>query len=166
MDDHSLPNSDSSQDGFSIRPSEWRFDLVRAQRERTIQTAGTLDSLEKSMGKVKVMITQVSRLIREYVRTGERVGANIDQATLLRIVDKLKREARGDRHWLGEIAEVTAKERFLAESLYSEILEMSGSRVTRRVSREDVSLMGPEEWEDCLEILADAISRNHFPFSR
>ena len=109
------------------------------------------------MGKIQVVIKKVGRLIREHLETAERVNANIDQATLLSIVDRLKREALGNEPPLGESTDMTATERFLAESLYDEILEIPESRAP---------LLAPAEWEACLEILAESIPRNDFPFSR
>ncbi len=155
MDDRSLPDSSYSQDGFHIRPSKWRFDLVRAQRERIDQTTGPLDLHENSKRMIQTVAGQVGRLIQEYMETAERIGAKIDQRLLSKIVEGLKREPLGNQNPLVEISDVTATERFLAESLYSEILEVS--RVTGGTSGDDAPLLAPEEWQACLEILADSI---------
>ncbi|NCF87894.1 MAG: hypothetical protein GWQ08_20615 [Verrucomicrobiaceae bacterium] len=127
MDDHSIPNSSHFQESFYIRPSKWRFDLVRAKRERINQKGGTLDLPEKSK-RIQTVIRQIGQLISEYTETAERVGAGLDQALLLKIFEEFQREPLGNQRPLVEISDITATQRFLAEALYSEILQVCASQ--------------------------------------
>ena len=127
MGDHSNSNWSYSQQDFYIRPSKWRFDPFRAERESITQRAGTLHLNQKSK-RIQTVIRQISSLVREYTETAERVGSSLDQALLLKIFEGLQREPLGNQRPLDEISDITATQRFLVESLYNEILEVCASQ--------------------------------------
>lgn len=153
MNDQSLPNSSSSQNGFHIRSLEWHFDLARAQRDRIKKQTETLDLHEYRKRRIHKVTQQIGQLIQEYRETARRVGTKMNQGLLSTVVETLKKAPSEDQDPLGDMPGVSAVEKFLAESLYREILEVS------RTPRKDTPLLAAGEWQDCLEILSHFIEK-------
>ena len=152
MDDDLPTDWGYPSDGFFVRRSDWRFDLARAQRERN-HPKNASPVLHED--RIEAVVRQVERLIGEYTGTAERVGARIDQAILWEIVEALKRASLGSQRPFVGLPDLTATERFLARSLYGEILEASE---LAPAAEEDATQLAPEEWWVCLEMVSDSIS--------
>ena len=100
---------------------------------------------------------QILALINEYRGTARRVGANLDDDLVLKVVNAALRESAGVPLPLREICSEQPTERFLAESLFNEILEVPVSGVPLvRGSKPD--LISLDEWRYCLKEVAESLT--------
>ena len=158
MDDNSPPDRRFSVGKFYCRPHVWRFDFLRAHRRRSGSPTDLLDLDEKSHSRIESLISQVGDLIQEYSRTANRVGADIDQVLLLTVFESLKREPLNIQHPRMVAAGAEAKERFLAESMHDELLELKSVSPGASDGAAPEQLT-PNEWRTCLGVLADSIAQ-------
>ncbi len=152
------PYSDSlrfGDDSFLFR-REGHIDFFRVYRCRSHLDGEKLVSVLEPHETMQEVLEQASCLIREYHGTAKRVGAVMDEALVLKVVEALRRESQGDTQPLAEISDEELTEQFLAESLYREILELPLESVCS--IREGLRpLLTPENWRVCLDLLAEFI---------
>lgn len=153
------PSSDPlrPRDGFFPARKERTVDFFRAYRCRmnTPEPRELISELQDDE-ELELLINRATRLIREYRITAKRVGVELDHALVGKVLEGLQRESLGDLQPTMEFYDVAPTERFLAESLYSEILELplSGTVASTPWHRPRLT---SERWRYCLEQLAESI---------
>lgn len=115
--------------------SDGYIDFFQTIRQRTI---------------VLPLAGRIMQLIEDYSGTARRVDSDLDELILLKVINALMRESLEGPSPLQEISNEEPTRKFLAESLYNEILE------ERILQKERSALFSAEDWRASLEHVADS----------
>lgn len=155
MANDSLSDPDEPGDDSFLRRHEGPIDFFRSYRgQRESDLEGLLSEVESDQVMDEI-VEKASQLIREYQVTAKHVGAALDEEILLKVLEALQRESQGDPEPAVEFFDEEPTERFLAESLFQEILELPQERAS--ASGKENILLSRESWRVCLDHLADLL---------
>lgn len=131
------------------------IDFFRAYSSRGTAEAEELSSGIESDRLLKKLIEQTNGLIIEYRATAVRVGVVLGVSLVLEVISALRRESWKHQPSF-EISNVSATERFLAESLFNDIRE-SQLKSLRSHDGKEVGRVAPHHWEECFEYISRSI---------
>lgn len=143
MNNEPGPHQPAPEDDLMQLRDESHLDFFQSIRHRTI---------------ILPLAGRIRQLIEEYQGTAKRVGADFGELVLLKLVDSLMRESLEEPSPLQGFSNEDPIDRFLAESLYHEILEERALQMDRS------ALFSPEDWRASLENVADSFLEPATPF--
>ncbi|NRB75879.1 MAG: hypothetical protein HRU46_16085 [Verrucomicrobiales bacterium] len=154
------PFYDSShRDGipFGSRRKSY-IDFFRAYRSRSTAEAEELSSGIENDRVLEDLVEQINGLIIEYRTTAVRVGVVLGESLILEVLGALRRESRKHQP-LFEISNVSATERFLAESLFNDIRENQLKSLRSHDGKQvgQVGQVAPDHWQECFEYISRCI---------
>lgn len=162
MNSNSPTDPEQSGDDFSLSHREGPIDFFRNYRPRNSPEIDELLSEVEADEVMHEVIGRVTRLIREYEVTAARVGVELDEALVQKVLDALKRETSGEPQPLLELPNENPTKQFLTQSLYEEILELP-MHSDCPSARNQQTRMTTDAWLACLDHLAGSFElRNQF----
>ena len=98
------------------------------------------------------ILEQIKGLIIEYRTTAVQVGVELGESLILEVLSALRHKSRKHQLFF-DISNVSATERFLAESLFNDIRE-SQLKSLRSHDDKEVGRVAPDHWQECSEYIS------------
>ena len=131
--------------------------LLRAYSSRCAAEAEELSCGIENDRVVEEFVEQINGLIIEHRTTAVRVGVVLGEGLILEVLSLLRRESWKHQLFF-EISNVSATERFLAESLFNDIGE-SQLKSLRSHDGKEVGRVAPDHWQKCFEYISRSIEK-------
>lgn len=146
----------SQREGVSFGyPRKGYIDLFRVYSSRSAVEPEAFSSRVENARVLEELVEQINGLIIEHRATAVRVGVVLGVSLVLEVISALRRESWKHQPSF-EISNVSATERFLAESLFNDIRE-SQLKSLRSHDGKEVGRVAPHHWEECFEYISRSI---------
>ena len=143
---------DSSRKGYN--------GFLRAYNSRSAAEAEELSSGIENDHVLEELVEQINGLIIEYRTMAVRVGVVLGESLILEMLSALRREFWKHQPFF-EISNVSATERFVAESLFNDIRE-SQLKSLRSHDGKEVGRVAPDHWQKCFEYISRSMEEEIF----
>ncbi len=124
----------------------------RAYSSRSAAEAEEFSSGIENDRVLEEILEQIKGLIIEYRTTAVQVGVELGESLILEVLSALRHESRKHQLFF-DIPNVSATERFLAESLFNDIRE-SQLKSLRSHDDKEVGRVAPGHWQECSEYIS------------